>query len=158
MSADFEKMALEKFEKLDKFEQDAYGRFEKLDKFQQDVYEKFDRIDEKFDKIDQRFEKIDERFERIDEKFGKIDDKLDSIDKFRQEANEKFDKIFHTMEVIRESQILVEHQIMFKIPVLFDGYSMHQQKQEILEENINSVNRKVDDHDIRISILEQQSV
>lgn len=144
MSLEFEKMACEKFEKLDKF--------------QQDVYERFDKIDEKFEKIDEKFEKIDEKFQKIDEKFGKIDEKFNSIDQFRQETNEKFDKIFQALEVIRESQILIEHQVTFKIPVLFDGYSMHQQKQEILEDNINSVKRIVDDHDIRLSILEQQSV
>ena len=36
--------------------------------------------------------------------------------------------------------------------------TLHQEKQEIQEESINSLNRKVEDHDIRISILEQQSV
>lgn len=112
------------------FEKMACIKFDKLDKFQEDVYKRFDKIDEKFDKID--------------EKFARIDKKFDSID--------------HTLEVIKESLILIEDQVMFKIPALFDGYSMHQQKQEILEDNINSVNRKVEDHDIRISILEQQSV
>lgn len=98
----------------------------------------------KFDKLDKFQEDVYKRFDKIDEKFARIDKKFDSVD--------------HTLEVIKESLILIEDQVMFKIPALFDGYSMHQQKQEILEDSINSVNHKVEDHDIRISILEQQSV
>lgn len=116
MSAEFEKMACEKFENLDKFQEDVHDKFEKLDKFQNYVYDKFDEIDE------------------------------------------RFYEITHILDVIRQSQVLLEEQIMFKIPALFDGYSMHQEKQEILEEKINSINHNVEDHDIRISILEQHSV
>ena len=109
MSAEFEKMACEKFDKIDRF--------------QEDTRENFDRMEITFKKIDEKFASID-----------------------------------HNIEVIKESLILIEHQVMVKIPALFDGYSMHQQKQEILENNINSLDRKVEDHDIRLSILEQQSV
>ena len=137
MSVEFEKKAYEKFDKFDakldkieKFQQMACEKFDKLDKFQEYVYENFDRMDITFKKIDERFKKVDERF----------------------------DEITQILDVIRQSQVLLEDQLMTKIPALFDGYSMHQQKQEFLEDNINSVNRKVEDHDIRISILEQQSV
>lgn len=166
MSAEFEKNVYRKFNdfdnKLETFEKNVYRKFDSIDKnfkeLKQDTYKKFDSIDKKFENIDRKFDSIDKKFESIDRKFDSIDKKFESIDEFQKEANNKFDKIFHVLDVIRESQILVEHQVMVKIPALFDGYAMHQQKQEILENNINSLDRKVEDHDIRLSILEQQSV
>lgn len=140
------------------FEKNVYRKFNDFDKKFESIDKRFESIDKRFESIDKRFESIDKKFENIDKKFESIDKKFESIDEFQKEANEKFDKIFHILDVIRESQILIEHQVMVKIPALFDGYSMHQQKQEILESNINSLDRKVEDHDIRLSILEQQSV
>lgn len=137
MSVEFEKLACEKFDKIENFQQMASEKFDKLDKFQEDVHENFDRMDVTFKRMDDTFKRIDERFKKVDE---------------------RFDEITHILDVIRQSQVLLEEQIMLKIPALFDGYSMHQQKQEILEENLNSVNRTLENHDIRISILEQQSV
>ena len=112
--------------------------------FEKHAYQRFEEFDEKFKKIDERFDKIDERFEKIDERFEKIDDTLEGIQE--------------TLEVMKRSIILIEDQVSVKIPALFDGYAMHQQKQEILEKDINSLNRKVENHDIRISILEQHSI
>ena len=105
--------------------------------FEKNVYRKFDSIDKKFEELDKFQNYVYDKFDKIDE---------------------KFDQITHILDVIRQSQVLLEEQIMLKIPALFDGYSMHQEKQEILEKEINSINHNVEDHDIRISILEQQSV
>ena len=59
-----------------------------------------------------------------------------------------------TIETMNRSIILIEHKVTTEIPTLFDGYSMHQQKQESQQENIDSLNVKVEEHDIRISSLE----
>lgn len=158
MSAEFEKNVYRKFDDFDKKFESIDKKFENIDKKFENIDNKFENIDKKFDSIDKKFKSIDKRFDDIDKFQKEANEKFDNIDKFQKEANEKFDKIFHILDVIRESQILVEHQVMVKIPALFDGYAMHQQKQEILENNINSLNRKVEDHDIRLSILEQQSV
>ena len=144
------------------FEKNVYKEFDKID-------EKFDKIDERFDKIDERFEKVDnridkfqkdvyEKFDKVDERFEKVDERFEKIDKRLDEHDKKFDNIEHILADIQRSIVLIEDQVMVKIPALFDGYAMHQEKQEIQEESINSLNRKVEDHDIRISILEQQSV
>lgn len=63
-----------------------------------------------------------------------------------------------SLETMQHSIILIEHQVTTVIPALLDGYSTHQQKQEIQQENLTSLNVKVEEHDIRISNLEQAIV
>ena len=59
---------------------------------------------------------------------------------------------------MNRSIILIEHRVTTENPTLFDAYSMQQQKQEIQQENLTSLNIQVAEHDIRISSLEQAIV
>ena len=113
-------------------------------KFEKDVYKKFKEIDAKFEQIDKRFEEIDARFEKIENVLVTMQDTMLSMQK--------------SIETMNRSIILIEYKVTTEIPALFDGYSMHQQKQEIQQENLTSLNIKVEEHDIRISDLEQAIV
>ena len=64
----------------------------------------------------------------------------------------------HKTDVIRDSVVLLEQKVATELPTLFDGYSMEHDIQGIHQNAINSLNKKVDNHDIRISILEQKAL
>lgn len=134
MVNNFEKNVLSKLDEFDR-------KFKDNDKFQKNVYERFDKIDKKFEKMDKKFDTIDKKFDSIDIRFEKIENILLSMQQ--------------TIEKMNKSIILIEHKVSTEIPALFDGYSMHQEKQEFQQENIDSLNIKVEEHDIRISSLEQ---
>ena len=68
------------------------------------------------------------------------------------------EKMSQDMQVTKEAVILMEQKISVEIPALFDGYSMHQEKQERQDNEINSLNVKVENHDVRISCLEEKVV
>lgn len=112
----------------------------KLDK----VNERLDNHDKKFDAIDKRFENVDRQFDAIGAKFDEVDNKLDNITT--------------VLESVQRSVVLMEQKLTVDIPALFDGYTAHQEIQERQQGKINSLSKKVENHDIRISILEQRTV
>lgn len=181
MSAEFEEKVLEKLghidNRLDKIERTQDDTFEHLRNFElfailklQEHDERFNKIDQKFEEVDQRFKEIDQRFEQIDQRFEKIDQRFEEIDQSFKEVDQSFKKINQTlkrhevemekmsqdMQVTKEAVILMEQKISVEIPALFDGYSMHQEKQERQDNEINSLNVKVENHDVRISCLEER--
>ena len=119
----------------------------KLDK----VNERLDNHDKKFDAIDKKFDAIDKRFENVDRQFDAIGAKFDEVDN-------KLDNITTILESVQRSVVLMEQKLTVDIPALFDGYTAHQEIQERQQGEINSLNKKVDNHDIRISILEQKTI
>jgi len=130
MSTEFEKETIRELKRINK-------RLDNHDK-------KFDAIDKKFDAIDKRFEIVDKQFDAIGAKFDEVDSKLDNITT--------------VLESVQRSVVLMEQKLTVDIPALFDGYTAHQEIQERQKGEINSLNKKVENHDIRISILEQKTV
>lgn len=176
MSAEFEEKVLEKLghidNRLDKIERTQDDTFEHLRNFELFAILKFQEHDERFNKIDQKFEEVDQRFKEIDQRFEQIDQRFEEIDQSFKEVDQSFKKINQTlkrhevemekmsqdMQVTKEAVILMEQKISVEIPALFDGYSMHQEKQERQDNEINSLNVKVENHDVRISCLEEKVV
>ena len=74
----------------------------------------------------------------------KLENRMDSMDK--------------TLKSMCRSLTLIEDQVMNKIPALFDGYSAHEEKIEQEKSELNSINEKIENHDIRISYLEEKIV
>ena len=109
--------------------------------FEKTVLTELSSHNKKFDEIDKRFEAVDKRFEDM-----------------QKHTDERFDKVMTMLESLRRSVVLIEQKVTVDIPALFDGYTAHQEIQERQQGEINSLNQKVDMHDIRISILEQKTV
>ena len=131
-------------------------------KFEKDVYNKFEQIDARFEQIDARFDKTDARIDNLEKDMKEVKKDISFMKEDMSMMNSRIDNIENvlvsmqkTMESMNRSIILIEHKVTTEIPALFDGYSMHQEKQEIHQENIDSLNVKVEEHDIRISNLEQ---
>lgn len=124
-------------------------------KFEKNIYPNFSHINEKFENIDQRFEEIDKRFDRIEKDISFMKDDISFTSKRVDNIENILVSMQKTMENMNKSIILIEHTLTTKIPALFDGYSINQEKQEIQQESVDSLNKKVEEHDIRISSLEQ---
>lgn len=162
MSAIFEKTVLEKLGQIDtrltKIEKTQDDTLEHLKNFEKFTILKFQEHDEKFNKIDERFDKIDKKFEEIDERFEKVDRRFEEVDKRFEELETEIKEMAKGMQVTKEAVILMEQKISLEIPALFDGYSMHQEKQERQECEIDSINNKIASHDARISCLEGKAI
>ena len=68
------------------------------------------------------------------------------------------EKVLTELEKLHRSLALIEDQVMNKILALFEGYSIHQEKIEEAKTDIISIKEKIDNHDIRISYLEEKIV
>lgn len=93
----------------------------------------------------------DQNFKEIKETYTKdmleIRAKLAEHDKDIKELKEMIQSLQRTM-------LIIEDAVTNKIPALFDGYAMHQEKQEQLENKVDKIEEKVETHSIRIAALE----
>ena len=79
-------------------------------------------------------------------------------DEFEKTVLKELKDIKHTIDVMNESIVLLEHRLTFEVPALYDGYSMCRDMHEIQHSRLNSLSFKVEDHSNRISILEQKAL
>ena len=56
------------------------GFDEKFNHAEKLAKERFDRIEKQFDRVDKRFDKVDERFDKVDERFDKVDERLNKVE------------------------------------------------------------------------------
>ena len=68
--------------------------------------------------------------------------------------DEDIKELKEMMKSFQRTMLIVEDAVTNKIPALFDGYSMHQQKQEELEEKVENLEQVTQTHSIRIAALE----
>lgn len=136
MSAEFEKTVLKELKSIN----------EKLDSHDK----KFDAIDQRFDSIDRKFDAINKRFDIADRQFDLIGAKFDEVDT-------KIEKNTSLLEGLCHSFAILEEKTSRDITALFDGYSMQHQILESQRKELYPLINKVDNLDIRISILEQKA-
>ncbi len=101
-----------------------------------------------------------------------MEDKIDSLMDSFVEMKEKVDTLMEMKEIVTTMQkdikelrqdhenmnrtlILIEDDTSNKIPALFDGYSFQQKHIEEDEKRLDVLEKEVDNHSIRISVLEQ---
>ena len=66
-----------------------------------------------------------------------------------------------TQEIVinlNQNFVKFDHEINKKIDTLFDAYSINVEKDILHEQDINSINSKISNHDIRISNLESKII
>ena len=110
--------------------------------------------DEHFIQIDKKLKEHDEHFERIEAKLKEHDEHFERIDAKLQEHDEHFERIEEMIKDLQRSILIIEDAVTNKIPALFDGYAMHQEKQEQLETRVDNLENISEKHSIRISSLE----
>lgn len=117
--------------------------------------EKFDTLNSKVDILGFRMNSLESRMDSFELKLTSFESRMDSME---QSINQKIQNIENDVQSLKKSVILIENQVTTEIPALFDVYSMQQEMQECEHTNIVSLNKKVEEHDIRLSCLEQKLV
>ncbi len=104
-------------------------------------------IKTKLKEHDKDIKEIKEKLEEHSKDIKEIKKKLEEHDKDIKELKEMIKSLQRTM-------LIIEDAVTNKIPALFDGYAMHQEKQEELENKVEKIEEKVETHSIRITALE----
>ena len=68
--------------------------------------------------------------------------------------NKTVDELNKKVEKIDKSVIIIEDKVSNEIPALFDGYSFNYELQKEDQKRINSLEKQIFNHSIRISNLE----
>lgn len=130
--------------------------------FEEKVLKILGSFEEKFDTLNSRMDSLESKMDSLELKMNSLEVRMDSfefrMDSMEQSINQKIQNIENDIQVLKKSVILIENKVTTEIPALFDAYSMHQQLQECEHTNIVSLNKKVEEHDIRLSCLEQKLV
>ena len=165
MSKEFEDAVLKKLDSLEN----------KLVLFEKSTQEKFDSMEERFDLMEkttnERFNSMEEKFDLMEktttEKFNSMEEKYDLMDKSTKDRFCSLEQALKNIEIeLKDTQEVVislnqrfikfDYEINKKIDTLFDACFVNTEKDTMHEENINSLNSKVLNHDIRISNLENK--
>ena len=140
-------------EKLDKHSEilDKHSEIlEKIEEHLQEHDQHFEKIEEHLQEHDQHFEKIEEHLQEHDQHFEKTDKHLQNHEKCMEDLRE-------IMAAMQRSLVVIEDQVMNKIPALFDGYSANFEKGVELDNRQTKTEQKVDLNSLRISMLEETS-
>lgn len=107
----------------------------------------FERIEEQLKRHEEHLIEHDKHFERIEAKLKEHDEHFERIEEHLKRHDEDLKELKEMIKSLQEAMVIVEDAVTRKLPALFDGYKMHQEKQERLEE-------KLEEHSIRIFALE----
>ena len=156
MSKEFEELVLKKLEKLDSTEKliqevvlpklDKIDSTEKL--IQEVVLPKLDALEEKTANTDELIQEVIlpklDKIDVLEEKVNNTDNTLKELSTELKNLNNKF--------------TVFDYEINKKIDSLFDAFVVNTEKDSIHEEEIESLEEKFFNHDIRISNLENKSL
>lgn len=162
MSTKFEKIVLEKLEKLEVTQQDT---LEKLVNFEKFTILKFQDLQGEINDVKIDVKELKEDVKELKQDVGELKVRVGDLETDVKELKEDVRELKEgakatkaDLQITKEAVILIENKITREIPTLFDGYSMHQEKQERQGKEISLINRKIRNHDARISSLEQNVV
>lgn len=91
----------------------------------------------------------------MDEKIYELMTKMYSeFSEFRQETNGRFDKLENEVGGLKSDVLRLENKLDDRTKVLFDGYNQNTEILARLEKKVDSIDEKVDRHDIKIQVIE----
>ena len=145
MSKDFEGVVLKKLEKLDE-------RTQKTDNVIEEV------ILKKLEKLDERTKKTDNVIEEVIlKKLEKLDALEDTMQNVVLKKLENLESLEESVKNLNNNFTVFDFEINKKIDTLFDAITANNEKHDVFEKSIVSLNTETFNHDIRISVLEDYS-
>lgn len=129
-----------------------------VNSFEEDVYKRFEEVDKKLAGFKESMKEAHVEVLRLKENVEGLKIDMANMQKRMDAMQTDMANMQNRMDTMSGSIVLIEHKISTEIPALFDGYSLQKEIQGIQQGNITSLNVKVEEHDIRISDLEQAVV
>lgn len=160
MSKEFEKIVLEKLDLVDD-----------LSKEQKNIIKKLEQLDVLTIKVENLTEELKE-FKTEQEAFNasqlEFNEKQEEFNAKQEEFNEKqeefnvkqeeFNKrILKRLDTIERNVVIIEDRVSNEIPALFDADKTRYQKQSQFETTLDSLDKKTEEHSVRILALEYTS-
>ena len=124
-------------------------QFGRLQKQMAEQGQRIERLEKRFDKQDERMERLEKRF---DEHVQQIDEKMEA------QRKEQRRELIDMMEIqTQKLSIIIENGISKRIDALFDARDISLAKDKELEDRTQTLEKKVDDVQNRVTVLESKT-
>ena len=167
MSKEFEEIIIEKLqiiEDLSKEQREIIKKLEKLDtlsvEFNQfrDEQRQFNAKQLEFNAKQEEFNAKQEEFNAKQEEFNAKQEEFNAKQlEFNAKQEELNKRILKRLDNIERNVVIIEDRVSNEIPALFDADKTRYQKQSQFETTLDSLDKKTEDHSVRILALEYTS-
>ena len=109
----------------------------------------FAEVDQRFAQVDERFDKVDERFDKVDERFDKVDERLDTLDARITSEGVATRRHFDVVVEDVKSDIRLLAGSVVAVTATLERHiasSLSERK---------TVSAALDDHEVRLTVLER---
>jgi len=139
MSKEFERIVLEKLRLVDD-----------LSKEQKNIIKKLEQLDT----LSMQVENLSEELKEFKIEQREFNAKQEKFNAKQEELNKR---ILKRLDIIERNVVIIENRVYNEIPALFDANETRYQKQTQFETGLNSLDKKTEEHSIRILALEYTS-
>lgn len=131
------------------------------EKFEEIVLKKLDNLETKFDSLETEVSDLKTEVGSLKTSVGGIETEVGSLKTEIKDTNKRLANL--EMEVKDTGEVVnylnqnftkFDYEINKKIDTLFDAITVNNEKYELFEKSVVSLNTKTFNHDIRISVLE----
>lgn len=107
--------------------------------FEKIVIERFNKMDERFNKMDERFNKMDERFDKMEEKIDNVEAELgQKIDNVKKELVDRIDSLSENVAVL-EYKVTTELPAIYEAHTL--NYQIQKENERKLDSVVETTNK-----------------
>ncbi len=112
------------------------------EEFEKLVIERFDKIDDRLDNVDKRLDGVDKRLDGVDKRLDGVDKRLDGVDKRLDNMYKTFDERINSMSetlVLLEHKMTTEFPSLYEIYSL--NYQRQKENEKEIKSLENTVNK-----------------
>ena len=145
---------------LIKMSQQIEGLSQRIDKLEQRIdrlEQKVDAIEKKLEEHDQRFAAIEKKLEEHDQKFAEIIETQEIMQANIGMLNTQVGEVKKELKILSGRVAVIEVEQGEKIQALFNVITNPSQKVYSVREEIDLHEDRLDEHDVRIRVLESKS-
>lgn len=113
-------------------------------------------IDRRFDSIDTRLDSHDEKLDSINTRLDSHDEKFDSINARLDSHDENLKDIKQELTSLGNIVTRMEAEFGTKVQIGLEYASIAMEKFDNLQKSVNTINSKLDTHDLHIEVLEEK--
>ena len=161
MSENFEKIVLEKLDNLENTQNNIIDRLDTLEKGQEDLKNNQKVANERLDRMESNQKEIYERLSSVEYNQKNLSEDIACVSIKQQTSERKLNTLIldqkETKKVVEfnTSRIInLESTLTDQIKGLFDARSVNDNKHDVYEDHITTLNSKVFNLDVRTSALE----
>ena len=106
------------------------------EEFEKIVIERFNKMDQRFEKMDQRFDKIDQRMDSMEQKIDNVNQKVDNVNaELGQKIDNVKKELTDRIDGLSENVAVLEYKVTTELPAIYEAHTLNYDIQKRNEKN-----------------------